>query len=138
MSKYDGFQARQQKQTREIHPIWRGIGFAMVILIPIISILGALLLVQENASQNWFPMPYDLLAKANDPLVNLVYFLNLNTVISQPQTIYIVAILAFALIVFLSAIFTLFTFIILRIFGQSRYGPYDVPDLKFKQRRKLY
>lgn len=138
MSKYTAYQARKPKKVTEIHPIWRGVGFAMIILIPILSIIGAIVIVDEVTTRGLYPLPTELLAKPNDLVVYTIFTLKLNTIIKQPQAIYVIAILAFALIVFLSAIFTMITFIVNRFFGVSRYGPYDVPDVNFKRKRKLY
>jgi hypothetical protein len=52
---------------RRIHPIWRGIGFLMIILIPIMGYATATMVMDENHKQNWFPIPKQILGPSNDP-----------------------------------------------------------------------
>jgi len=100
---------------KEVHPVWRGVGFVFMIFIPIISISLAILLVDGNTENKWFEIPSDIMVKAKDP------------------TILVKAILTVLFILILYAIFTMITFITNRLFGPPRYGPYDLPSAKFKR-----
>ena len=54
------FQVSSQEQDRPwtIHPIWRGFGCVMLVVIPIISYAAASLLIDLNIEQNWgVPVP---------------------------------------------------------------------------------
>ena len=58
-----GFQVSSQSKERpwEIHPIWRGFGCVMLIIIPIISYAAASILIEMNWEQKWgFPVPRDM------------------------------------------------------------------------------
>jgi hypothetical protein len=121
-----GYEMRMEERPKRepTHPIWRGVGFAMMVLIPIISYAGSEVLVQQNTKNNFFPWPYDLMARSSDFLWNgdpLLYFKILITV-------------TFMLVLF--ALFTLVTFLINSAFGAPRYGPYDVPPINAKVRRR--
>jgi hypothetical protein len=108
----------------KIHPIWRGVGFGMMILIPIISYAGMEILIQQNMKSNFFPWPYDIMAKPGEVLWNgdpLLYF-----------KILVVVVIMFVLF----ALFTLVTFLINSAFGVPRYGPMDVPPSNAKVRRR--
>jgi len=128
MPKHGGFQRESSREEREartrIHPIWRGVGFALMVLIPILSYAGTEVILQQNAKANWFPMPYDLVARPGNFLFN-----------GDPW-LYLKIIITVTLMLVLYAIFTLFTFIINSAFAPSRYGPYDVPPIKGKVRKR--
>jgi hypothetical protein len=101
-----------------IHPIWRGIGCLMMILIPIMSYAGASLLVQANVAQRWVPIPAELARTINVPLLGDVR--------------YLLAILALA--VFLSlvgfGVLTAVYSVIYKVLGPPQYGPLDAPPLR--------
>ncbi len=61
-----------QKDLQRVHPIWRGVGFAMMVLIPIISYAAMQVLLQQNARHGWFPLPADLFATPGQFLYNLI------------------------------------------------------------------
>ncbi len=44
-----------QKDLQRVHPIWRGVGFAMMVLIPVISYAAEQVLLQQNQLHGWFP-----------------------------------------------------------------------------------
>jgi hypothetical protein len=120
MSKYSTYD-RRPKQTEErelIHPIWRGIGFAMIVLIPLIAIAGAIELVRFNGVNHWVPIPPELIIKYEDPLI------------------LVKAIVAIALGLVVFAVFQFFSFLIFRLFSPPRYGFTDVPSVQYKRRRK--
>jgi quinol-cytochrome oxidoreductase complex cytochrome b subunit len=122
MGKHDSYRhASDDRQTRkpEIHPVWRGIGFIFMILIPIMSYYGALVLIQENNKQHWVPFPFDLIANESHILFKLI----------PDPYIHIKLILTVAIMFVLFSIFSLITFAINSAFGASRYGPYDVPPI---------
>ena len=103
---------------KEVHPIWRGIGFSFIILIPLISIGLALLLINLNEEKNWIKIPPEFLIKAQDPLLLVKIGLCL-------------------VILFVLSIFVLLiTFFANKLFGPPRYMPTDVPPEKFHRRKK--
>jgi hypothetical protein len=103
---------------KEMHPIWRGVGFAFMILIPVISVSAALLLIAQNEKNKWIVIPKDMLFNGKDPLL------------------FIKIILSVVLILVLYAFFTMITFLVNRFFGPPRYGPYDIPAAKFNKRKR--
>jgi hypothetical protein len=103
---------------RETHPIWRGIGFIFMILIPILSYVGALALLEENGKRGWIGIPKDLLVPIWDPMLGIKIGL------------------AFIIMVILYGLYTLFAFIIMGIAAPPRYGPFDVPPQYYRNKRK--
>lgn len=121
MGKHDAYRPMDDRQARkaEIHPVWRGIGFIFMILIPVVSYAGAILLIQENNKRGWIAFPYDLIATENHILFRLF----------QDPQIHIKLIVMGMLMFILFAIFSLITFAVYSVFGSTRYGPYDLPPI---------
>jgi hypothetical protein len=96
--------------NRKVHPVWRGVGFAFMILIPIFSYVSADLFLVENARSH------------------LVVFPNNLYLIGQPDPQLLIRILI--TIVFMLILYALLTFVsllVIRMFAPPRYGPLDVP-----------
>ena len=119
MARYDSY--RDKKPVTDdkiyIHPIWRGIGFALLIFAPIMGYAASIVLIELNKENNWLPIPKDLLIAGSDP-----YLL-----------IKIIITIVIAFIIFL--LFQLITFFLYRIAGPSRYGPLDVPRVAYRGKK---
>jgi hypothetical protein len=116
--KYSTYANRQESVPvkKEVHPIWRGIGFAMIIIVPFLSYIGSLVILEQNGISHWFPIPADLIATGTDPLL------------------YIKIIITICLIFIIFAVFNFLTFVIFRIFGPARYSPLDAPPEMVRRR----
>jgi hypothetical protein len=119
MSRNNSFEERRPVTDDKIyiHPIWRGIGFALLILAPIMGYAASILLLDLNKVNKWMPIPRDLLISGSDP-----YLL-----------IKIIITVVVAFIIFL--IFQLFTFFLYKVAGPSRYGPMDVPRVAYRGKK---
>lgn len=120
MGKYS--YVREERKTRkpEIHPVWRGIGFLFMVLIPILSYAGAVVLIEQNNQNKWFPFPYDLVATQNHLLFKLF----------GDPLIHIKLVLMVGIMFVLYSILAFATFALNSAFGASRYGPYDLPPVQ--------
>lgn len=121
MGKYSSrmSQAPSRNRNRQAHPIWRGVGFALAVLTPIIAIFGSIVLVEANTKNHWVTIPSDLLIKgAGDSLI-LVKIL-----------------VGIAIFLVVTLVFRLITFILYSAMGPSRYGPLDVPPVSYKGPKK--
>lgn len=119
MTKYSMYQTEPAKDPNkgQVHPVWRGIGCVLMIIIPVISYVAADFLVTNAGSISWVVIPGELLVNAyKDPLI-LVRIL---------YTAIFIAVLYLLL--------TVVTFVINRYFGPPRYGPKDVPLDKVQRR----
>jgi hypothetical protein len=105
---------RPSKLYPKIHPVWRGVGFALMIIAPLMAYATTELLLMDNTTSKWIPIPPNLIVQWQDPLILVKLLATL-----------------FLTIVFLAVLQMLF-FIIMRIFGPSRYGPLDVPPTTYK------
>jgi amino acid transporter len=99
----------------DVHPIWNGIGFALIILTPILAYFGAMELLNLNTRYQWVRIPQEL----------MMYKL-------PDHLILVKAILIIALILLIGAIFSAITFFLYSLFVPTRYGPMDVPYLRYR------
>jgi len=127
MGKYDTFSPQKPSSAKKLgpHPVWRGVGFLFIVLIPLLSFAIADVLLQENFKQNWFPIPGDILARPGE----LLFF-------AGPY-IYIKLIITVVLAFVFYIGFMLITFAINSMFGASRYGPYDMPPMSKPRGTKI-
>ncbi len=116
MTKYSNFQTRATPQEREKkpHAIWRGIGFVMMLIIPVMSWFGSVLLVQYNLQYGWYRIPSDLISKVIEPYL------------------YVKIIITIVLMIILFGGYSMIAFLIYRFFGPPRYGPMDVPPVAYR------
>jgi hypothetical protein len=119
MGKYQMYQSNTSNKRKEMrtHPVWRGIGFALLILTPILGYAGSVVLVNANKVERWVAFPTDLYVKGAD------------------SYLFIKILLAVVLMFIIYGIFQLLTFFLYRIFGPSRYGPLDVPPVRYKGKK---
>jgi hypothetical protein len=129
MGKYMKYRYQQVRERRwKVHPIWRGIGVAFLVMVPLMSFAGAILLVRQNFKQGWIPVPAELLKFIDTPqLVALsqelgrIYYLDIAVTLA-------LMVLGFGII---SIIYSM----LYGIFGPSRYGPVDSPPIRRSPRK---
>jgi hypothetical protein len=109
-------QMAPSKNNRQLHVIWRGVGFGLMVLIPVMSYALARLFLDENIKQGWITFPQNMYLR-NTPL---------------PQDLLILILIMLILMLIMYAIYTLFSLIIFRMFAPPRYGPLDVPPITYK------
>ena len=125
--KFYGSGGRRIVRTREKiepHPIWRGIGFIILLITPVLGYFAAILLIAENQNKGWVSIPVDFLYKGqlkifpNDPLL----------FVKVGLTIILMFIIYFLL--------QLIAMIVYRFVAPPRYGLYDVPAIRYRGRKK--
>lgn len=128
MSKYDKFNqgSRMEERPWKIHPIWRGIGCLMMILIPIMAYAGAVVLVQANLEQGWLPMPRELIQTVTLPVVGEV------------NQFYAVVIMTTLLMIIGFGVVTILYSLIYSAVGPPRLGPLDAPPVRNSPKKKKY
>ncbi len=127
MGRFNKYERSSQSTERpyKIHPIWQGIGCLLLILIPIISYAGAVLLVDENVNQNWLPAPTALMQTVNVPVLDMsVPHLFANLVVAA-----LLALIGFAAVTVLYGV-------LYSVMGPSRYGPLDAHPDEFRPRKR--
>ncbi len=115
-SKYQTYTKKDDVRDRDVklHPVWRGVGFALIILTPIMAYAATLVILDANNANRWVQIPKELLYQGTDPLL------------------FVKIILTAALIFLIGSFFSLITFILYGAFGPKRYGPMDVPPTVYK------
>lgn len=131
MSKYSKFSMDNQGgRPWKIHPIWRGIGLIILLLIPVMSYAGAVMLVEANIENNWLPqanISAELMATRPIPLIN------------QPvEHLYAVLMAAVLLALLGFGVLVFFYSILYSTMGPPRYGPLDSPPIRSQRKKKKY
>ena len=135
MGKYSGTNFRAPKaHVEHPHPIWRGIGCIMMIIIPIISFAMAEFTVQNTWAQQY--IPYQLLGYVVVPAkVWKVGFLNpVLTFIQNQANLYGVLIFFLFYLLVLGSLMSIINAYLYKSFAPSRFGPQDAPPPKIKVR----
>lgn len=123
MGKYDRRWEQPKPDPWTIHPIWRGIGCILLVVIPIMAYALADILVQSNFQNHWMPLPIEMVRSVDLPVVGLVPHLYANLIAA-----FLLSLLGFGLLTILYGIVN-------GMFGPSRYGPLDVPpDYRYRAR----
>jgi hypothetical protein len=126
-AKYDSANKIEERPW-QIHPIWRGLGCIMLILIPIISFLGAYILISEG-------IVYDLGIPYPEQFANVLFsfdFLETTYAIDM-MTLIITGVL---IIIGFAALMILYS-IMYSVLGPPRYGPLDARPERYKARHKM-
>lgn len=127
MGKYDSHARERTRDERErrAHPIWRGVGFALAVLIPIVSYAGSIELIKANRKFGWLPMPTDLVARPGDFLY------------SGDPWVYLKIALTIIIMFVLYVLFMLITFAVNKAtLDPARTDPFYVPPIKAKVRKR--
>lgn len=137
MSKYTMYARNQPPKPRpwRVHPIWRGIGCVMILIIPIMSYAGGYLLVEANQQQHWLPVPAELMKT-----IRLGVPLSLQNVVPWSWSMNVrhlyATLLVMAVLMFIGfgALMILYA-VIYRVTGPSFLSPLDAPPIHRERRR---
>ena len=128
MSKFERYTGRENAPVVEkpkIHPIWRGIGCLMLIIVPVMSYAGAQVFIEAVPGFSWFPFPRSGEIYRNIDLQYLV----LPFSIAEMIFTLIFMVMGFVIVTF-------FYSLIYRIAGPPKYGPTDAPPPRVKRTRR--
>lgn len=128
-AKYREYTPVKPTKKYDIHPVWRGVGFAFIILIPIMAYAAMDILLKENAKRNVMPIPLDMLAKPGDVLYALI----------PDPMLYIKIILFIFVAFFMYLLFVMFATIVTRITmgDPMKADPYYVPQMAMPKNRRV-
>ena len=119
-----------------VHPVMRGIGCIMMIVVPILSYGIALLLVDYGIRRGWPIPPTWLQPITIHPL--LLSLRGLQPVwnfLARQDNLMAVIVFTIATIVVLGGIMSIFYGYVYTLFGPPRYGPQDAPPIRVKVKR---
>ncbi len=126
MGRYDRTAHQNEREGKVIHPIWRGIGCVLLILIPVMSYAGAVELVKANYRNNWMVVPVDLAQTVVIPYIGAISHL------------YAYLALGVVLMVMGFGILTIIYSIMNATMGPPKYGPTDAPPPRRPKKRRKY
>jgi hypothetical protein len=126
MTKYTQYARNAPAKPRpwKVHPIWRGIGCILMVVIPVLSYAIAGELVKANSANGWIYVPIQLFQPIPIPI--------LRTVPHQPIVLIVTLLLMLLGFGVLVAIYSL----IYRFTGPPTLGPLDAPPERRRPRRK--
>jgi len=132
MTKYDSAgRQRVIPRTEKPHPIWRGIGCIIMLIVPLISLALGKVTLDYGLEAGW-PIPFELLGNPIVPdLFWKVYALAPLWGFIQSQT-NLYAVLSFALLylIVLAAFTSVAYSLLYRMIGPPQYSPLDAPPPK--------
>ena len=122
----------KQKQP---HPIWRGIGCVMVLVIPAISIFIGAGLVDLALANKW-RIPYQLLGIPQLPDI-LYKSAGLKPFLPMLRTpnLYAYIVASVLCVMVISSVISLIYSVVYRIANPNRYGPLDEPPSRIKAKK---
>lgn len=125
-SKYSDYHRTETKKPYTIHPVWRGVGFAFIILIPIMAWATMDLFISEVINKGVMPVPTDLVAQPGQLLYRLI----------PDPMLYIKVLVFFVAAFFFYIIFLMIASIVTRIVmgNPAQRDPFYVPQMA--RRRK--
>jgi len=131
------FQVSSQEEARpwKVHPIWRGFGCVMILIIPIMSYAGASLLIQMNTEQNWgFPIPYEFSRTVEVNIPSPVA--EIPSLYWSVPNLYANLMLGFLLMLIGFGLLMVFYAVIYSMMGPSRLGPLDAKPVRSTPKKK--
>ena len=124
MTKHTQFQWKEKEIQAGVHPVWRGIGFFLLLIFPVLSYAAADLLVEANRVQRWVAVPMELARTVTFPLTDLsVEFLGVKLLVAAVLTITCYFVLA------------IFYSVLYRVFKPPP-DPLDAPPMRRRGRRR--
>ena len=137
MGKYTTYKRTPPKpRNLGVHPVMRGIGCIMMIVVPLLSYGIALFLVDYGIRQRW-PLPASWLEPLSiHPLLLRLRGLDpvWNFLLRQDNLI-AVLIFTIATIIVIGGLMSVLYGYIYTLFGPSQYGPQDAPPIRVKVKR---
>jgi hypothetical protein len=140
MSEYQRYRAKKERPWK-VHPVWRGIGCILIILLPIMAYAGAWMFTRENFKNHWLPLNEDLTTQIELPVINwsfLSFPIDLNFLIDwlPGKPLYNADILFFGAFLFLGLGFLSMVYAVLYRTAVPAHGPFDAPEVETQRRRR--
>jgi hypothetical protein len=137
MGKYGSFKQQPFQRPYDVHPIWRGIGCFMMILIPLVSIVGAMVLIETGQKEGW-PFPYELMGYPRLPALayQLPVIGEISRSVSSVNNLYAIALFSLVFMILGFAVISLVYSFAYKAMGPSRYTPLDAPEVPRGKRYK--
>lgn len=132
MGRYDRFsRAPARRRLPVTHPIWRGIGCLIIVIVPLLSFGLAYLLVNYAINQEW-PIPYQLIGTPRLP--GFIWQVPALARLFQPvlawENMYAYLLATLLMMLILGALLSLVYAVLYSMIGPPRYSPLDEPPIR--------
>lgn len=121
MGAYDP-RIKKEIVKREIHPVWRGIGCLLMVLIPMIAIAAADVIINSNLDVIAIPMA--LRSNFDTRVFGIIYFF--------PAKLLLATVISVALFAVVSVLYS----ILYRMMGQNLRGPMDSAPVRKRVKKR--
>jgi hypothetical protein len=130
MAKYRSYERKEIQPIRGTHPIWRGIGCIILILVPILAYLGALLILERGQQEGW-AFPPELMGYPQVPAWAFRFAVLGPAVgaFAGANNLYITLLLTVTLTLIAFGVLALIYSWMYKVVGPSRYSPLDAPEV---------
>jgi hypothetical protein len=139
MGKYSGLSPQKEsslQKSKEPHPVWRGIGCLMMVIVPAISIVVGNGIVKFALDQHW-RLPPQILGYPQLP--DIIYKSSgLKTIfipLARIPNLYAYILASLICMMLLSTVISFIYAVIYRVANPNRYGPLDAPPPKIKAKK---
>jgi hypothetical protein len=137
MGKYTSQSTKREiPRNRDVHPVMRGIGCLLIVIVPILAYGVSVLLVNFGVQSGW-PIPPGWLGTPTfNPLLwelqGLVVSLNF---LSRQTNLVANLVFASVITIVIGGVLSVLFGYIYKLFGPSQYGPTDSPPIRVKVKR---
>lgn len=135
MGKYTHFVRPIHQRRGQVHPIWRGIGCLLIVIVPLVSYAGAVLLVNYGLSQGW-PLPAEWLGYIKFPswVWKIPFLASITAPIANYNNLKAILVFFFIVLVMLTGLSSTIYAFVYRGLGPPRYTALDAPPPKHKSK----
>lgn len=137
MGRYTSYQKQQARVQRgQVHPVMRGIGCILFVIVPILSYGVAVLLVNYGVKSGW-PIPPNWLGFPTIPplLWRLGGLQTVLTFIQAQNNLTANLVFAIAMVVVIFGVLSMIYGFMFKLLGPPQYGPTDAPPPRIKVKR---
>ncbi len=129
--RYDKYQEMQQQPASQVHPIWRGIGCVMLILIPIVAYAAADTFFDNASNLRIFG---STVFPSSGILYHIYFSYPLGDTLLRVAPFHLVFMIVFSILGYLvlSMVYT----IVYQVTGPPKYGPTNSPPLRNPRKRR--
>lgn len=133
MGKYERYNRRPEPpRSQRIHPIWRGIGCLIILILPPLAFALAALILPLMKEQGW--LPYSLLGPPRLPafLWRFPVVIQAIAPILGIQDLYALILLTLVMLAALTAVISFIYAVVYALVGPPRYSPVDAPPPRWR------
>lgn len=128
-SRFSQFERKDDQQTDEVHPIWRGLGCLLMVITPVMAYAIADLIIRTNQAEGWFPIPSEMRAPLTIPSFAGLPAITVEFILAK---LAVAVLIAFVLYGILTLVYTL----MFRASGGMRPSPFDAPMERRKPKKR--